>query len=123
MVWYISEFGFETTPKKLGELEKIISDGKIRFDLPVSNDEGYDDSSSIKLIEGKNSSFLRQSEDYFLFVDYCGIISYEDDIDDITNYDFGIHVGSINSDTKQIVTEKIKNYFTMHSIKFKEEEY
>ncbi len=118
MVWYI-KFEFETTPKKLGELEKImLNDGRIRFEMPIYEDG----SSTIRFIEGKNSSFLRQAEDYFLFVDYCGI-SLDEYMDDVNDYDFGMHVASTNPDTKKIFAEKVKNYLIKEDIKFKEGEY
>lgn len=121
MVWYISAFNFETTPKKLGELEKIIlHDGKTRF---VSILEDGFVQSAIRFIEGKNSSFLRQSEDYFLVLNYYGIFIDEGSVDDAIDYDFGIQVGSTDPDTKKIVTEKVKNYLIKENINFEEIKY
>jgi len=110
---------FEITPEKLGELEKIIlNDGKTRFELPINGD----DSSTIRLIEGKNSSFLRQSEDYFLLVDYCGLF-LDGSVIDTADHAFGVDVGSTNPDTKKIIKEKIKNYLIKENVKFEEREY
>ncbi len=119
MVWYIHKFRFETDPSKLMELEKIIIDnGKTTFELSTL---GCDDLSNVRLIEGKNSSFLRQSEDYFLLFDYAGIDFNEDMKGNAHNSSLGVYVASTNPDTKRSVAEKVKNYLNVENIKFEEE--
>ena len=117
MVWYTTELIFETSTNKLKELEKLALDsGKIRVEFPICET----DTSTIRLIEGKNSSFLRVCEDYVLYVDYYGII--EDNIEDKTNYEFNILVASNNPDTKKEVIDRVKNYLKAEKIKFEEEQ-
>lgn len=119
MVWYITKLIFETSTNKIKELEKIALDsGKIRIELPLYE---TDSDSTVRLIEGKNSSFLGACEDYVLCVDYYGIVGEDNEVIENTfNYEFSISVASNNPDTKKTVMDRVKNYLKAENIKFEE---
>ncbi len=117
MAWYFSEFEFETTCKKLMELERmILSGGNTRREIMTGN--GLDeDEGPIRFIEGKNSSFLRKAEDYLFWTDHRSAFIDEEDTED---YSFGISVGAVDPDTKRIITDKIKVYLDKEKIEYRE---
>ncbi len=117
MVWYIASLNFETTTRKFRELEKIALDGDtIQLELSL----GHDDSSRALFVEGRNSSFLRHYEDYFIDFIYYGVVAEERD-ESGPNYDFSIRVVSTDADMKKKVIETSRNYLKENRITFTEE--